>query len=255
MDLHLAGKTAVVTGASKGIGLAITARLQAEGVRVMGASRTVTAELAELGVPTVCVDLASAEGPVRLATSALATLEGVDVLVNNVGGSERFVPFLEVSDDDWREAFDLNFFSAVRLCRALLPNLVERHGVIVNVSSGSARIPGGPVDYSAAKAALTNLGKMLAEEFSGTVRVNTVSPGVTRTRVWAGDGVGAQLAQAAGVDQETFLASLPAATGTTTGRLVEPAEIASLVAWLASDLAASVTGRDYLVDGGAVKTV
>lgn len=256
MDLHLSGKTAVVTGASKGIGLAITAQLLAEGVRVIGASRTVTPELAALSVPTVCVDLTVPDGPARLADSALTTLGGVDLLVNNVGGSERFVPFLDLPDTAWQEAFELNFFTAVRLCRALLPSLVERRGTIVNISSGSARIPGGPIDYSAAKAALTNFSKMLAEEFGPQgVRVNTVSPGITRTRVWEGDGVGAQLAAAAGVDQTTFLAGLPAATGTTTGRLAEPTEIATLVAWLASDHAASVTGTDYLVDGGAVKTV
>ncbi|HEY9475569.1 MAG TPA: oxidoreductase [Mycobacteriales bacterium] len=256
MDLHLAGRTAVVTGASKGIGLAITAQLLAEGVRVIGASRTVTPELAGLGVPTVCVDLTTADGPARLADSALTTLGGIDILVNNVGGSERFLPFLEVTDADWQDAFNLNFLSAVRLCRALLPSLCERRGSIVNISSGSARIPGGPLDYSAAKAALTNVSKMLAEEFGPRgVRVNTVSPGITRTRVWEGDGVGAQLASAAGVDQATFLAGLPAAAGVTTGRLVEPVEIASLVAWLVSDHAASVTGADYLVDGGAVKTV
>ncbi|HEX5496322.1 MAG TPA: SDR family oxidoreductase [Mycobacteriales bacterium] len=255
MDLHLRGKTAVVTGASRGIGLAITAQLLDEGARVIGAARTVTPELAALGVPAVCVDLATPDGPNRLAESALTTLGGVDILINNVGGAETLKPFVEVTDEDWAAAFEWNFLSAVRLCRALLPNLVERHGCIVNISSESARIPGGPVDYSAAKAALTNLGKLLAEEYAGRVRVNTVSPGITRTRVWEGDGMGAQLAAAAGVDQATFLAGLPAATGTITGRLVEPAEIATLVAWLVSDHAASVTGADYYIDGGAIKTV
>lgn len=255
MDLHLTGKTAVVTGASKGIGLAITRQLVEEGARVVAAARTVTPELAALTATPVCVDLATPEGPARLAASALATLGGVDVLVNNVGGAERFVPFLDLPDSDWQAAFEWNFFSAVRMCRALLPSLIERRGTIVNISSGSSRIPGGPIDYSAAKAALTNLGKMLAEEFAGKVRVNTVSPGATRTRVWEGDGVGAQLAAAAGVDQATFLKGLPDATGITTGKLVEPAEIAALVAWLASPHAASVTGADYVIDGGAIKTV
>lgn len=257
MDLHLTGRTAVVTGASKGIGLAITGQLVREGVRVVAAARTVTPELAALGVTTVCVDLATPEGPIRLADSALATLGGVDLLVNNVGGAERFTPFLDLTDDDWQHAFEWNFFSAVRMCRALLPSLIDRGGVIVNISAGAARIPGSPIDYSAAKAALTNFGRLLAEEVGPAgVRVNTVSPGITRTRVWEGpDGVGAQLAKAAGVDQATFLDGVPAATGITTGRLVEPTEVAALVAWLASDHARSVTGADYRIDGGAVKVV
>lgn len=255
MDLHLTGKTAVVTGASKGIGLAITQQLVDEGVRVLGAARTVTPELARQGVTTVCVDLTTSDAPARLASSAVATLGSVDLLVNNLGGAERFVPFAEVTDADWHAAFELNFFSAVRLCRALLPSLIEQQGSIVNISAGAARIPGSPIDYSAAKAALTNFGRLLAEELAGKVRVNTVSPGITRTRVWEGDGVGAQLAAAAGVDQATFLKSLPAATGITTGKLVEPAEVAALVAWLASPHAASVTGADYRIEGGAIKAV
>ena len=183
------------------------------------------------------------------------------MLINNVGGGDDGAAglhgFLDVDDAEWRAFFDLNFFTAVRVTRAALPALIARRGVIINVSSVGARVPAtGPVAYNTAKAALTALGKALAEEFGPAgVRVVTVSPGPVRTAVWEGPGgLGAQLAAAASTEHQEFLAQAPAAMGMTTGRFAEPEEVAQLIAFLASAQAASITGADFLIDGGLVKT-
>ncbi|GAA1010387.1 3-oxoacyl-ACP reductase [Acrocarpospora pleiomorpha] len=259
MDLQLSGRTAVVTGASKGIGLATVAALSGEGMRVVAAARTVTPELKDLGAIAIPVDLGAAGGPERLVAAALAELGELDLLVNNVGGGDGDAVggFLSFDDGQWAEIYGLNLFAAVRTTRAALPSLLRRGGVVVNVSSNSARIPhAGPVPYTTAKAALTAFGKALAEEFGPAgVRVNTVSPGPVRTAMWESpDGYGAQLAASLGLAREQLVAGLPATMGMTTGRLVEPAEVAALVAYLASPLAASTTGADHIIDGGAIKT-
>jgi NAD(P)-dependent dehydrogenase (short-subunit alcohol dehydrogenase family) len=261
MDFQLTGKTALVTGASRGIGLAIVTELLHEGMRVVAASRTTSPELAASGAIAVQVDLADAEGPVRLVEQALTELGEIDLLVNNVGGGDsdggQTGGFATFDDDLWHRMFELNFFSAVRTTRAALPSLMARKGAIVNISSNGARIPhAGPMPYTTAKAALTALGKALTEEVSPLgVRVNTISPGPVRTSLWESpDGYGADLARSMGVPQAQLLAQLPTAMGVTTGRFVEPAEVAALVAYLASPLSGSITGADHIIDGGAIKT-
>ncbi|MBZ4323345.1 oxidoreductase [Streptomyces huiliensis] len=261
MDLNLTAKTAVVTGASRGIGLATVRSLVAEGVRVVGAARTITPELRATGAVTVSADLGTPEGVRLLEERSLAELGGIDLLVNNVGAGDgvELGGFLSVDDDHWRAVFDLNLMSAVRVSRFALPSLVERRGSIVNVSSVNSRLPAaGPVAYSTAKAALTALGKSLNEEFGPQgVRVNTVSPGVVRTTIWAGpDGFGGQVAAAAGVeDYDAFLRDLPSAFGITTGRITEPEEVAALITFLLSDVAGNISGADYVIDGGTIKVI
>ncbi|WP_316528436.1 SDR family oxidoreductase [Kitasatospora brasiliensis] len=262
MDLRLNGRTALVTGAGKGIGLATVAALTDEGMRVVAAARTVTPELADLeasGAIAIPVDLAIPDGPAHLVEAALTELGELDVLVNNVGGGDGDLTggFLSCGDEQWARVYELNLFAAVRTTRAALPSLLRRGGAVVNVSSNGARIPhAGPVPYTTAKAALTAFGKALAEEFGPQgVRVNTVSPGPARTAMWESpDGYGARLAASLGLTREQLVAALPATMGMTTGRLVEPAEVAALIAYLASPLAASTTGADHIIDGGAVKT-
>ncbi|MFJ8926256.1 MULTISPECIES: SDR family oxidoreductase [unclassified Streptomyces] len=259
MNLHLNGKTALVTGAGRGIGLAVVQALAAEGVRVVAAARTAAPEWKAAGAIPVTVDLSDPAGAERLVTEAVAELGGIDILVNNIGGGDGDLSggFLDVTDAQWAQVTDLNFFATVRVTRAALPALLAARGAIVNVSSIGARVPhGGPVPYTTAKAALTAFGKALAEEFgSQGVRVNTVSPGPVRTAMWESPtGYGAGLAAAMGVPHADLLAGLPAATGMLIGRLVEPEEVAALVTYLASPLAAATTGTDHLIDGGSVKT-
>ncbi|WP_067817330.1 oxidoreductase [Actinomadura kijaniata] len=259
MDLRLSGKTALVTGASRGIGLATVRALTAEGVRVAAVSRTVTPEIEDTGATVLAADLATPDGAADAVRRAVAALGGLDLLVNNVGGGDgvEVGGFLSVDEEHWRGTFDVNLFSAVRVTRAALPSLLEGGGAIVNVSSIGARLPGaGPIAYNVAKAGLTAFGKALAEEFGPRgVRVTTVSPGPVRTAIWEDpDNYGGKLAEAAGVEHAAFLEQVPAALGMTTGRIAEPEEVAALVTFLLSDLAASVTGSDHLIDGGVVKT-
>jgi putative oxidoreductase len=259
MDLQLAGKTAVVTGGSRGIGLAVVRTLIREGVAVVGAARSITADLKEAGAIPIAVDLSTSEGCRYLVERARDELGGIDLLVNNVGGGDHAPGgFLSADDETWQRSWALNFFAPVRVIRAALPSLMERHGLIVNVSSVGARMPArGPVDYSTAKAALTALGKALAEEFGPLgVRVNTVTPGPTRTGIYEDpDGYAAGKARARGVDHQTYLAQVPGGMGMTTGRLIEPQDVAELIAFLASDVASSIVGADYVIDGGAIKAV
>lgn len=259
MDLQLTDKIAVVTGAGRGIGLAIARTLAAEGATVIGAARTISAELTRNSADAIAVDLSTPTGPGQLVRSVLARHGDIDILVNNVGGGDPadLRAFNDYDDALWQRTFDLNLFAAVRACRAALPSLLRRRGVIINISSVGARTPHvGPVPYNAAKAALNAFGKALAEEYADRgVRAVTVSPAGTRTELWTDPGgFGATLAAAQGITQDELLANLATAAGISSGELIEPDHVASLVTYLASPLAISATGNNYLVDGGAVKT-
>lgn len=264
MDLNLKGKVAVVTGGSKGIGLAVARRMASEGVTVVVGSRTVTDQLAaarhEQGISVVPVDLATAQGPAGLISAAVAAHGGVDILVNNVGASEPGPTFVDIDDDAWQRIFDVTLFSAVRATRAAIPSLISRGGAaVVTIGSINARLPDPAIaHYSAAKAALANVTKSLAIELAPhKVRVNTISPGPVRTPFWTEPGGFAHVvAGAAGTTpQHAVDEVVPQTLSILTGRFSEADEVASLALFLASDLAANITGADYVLDGGTLKTL
>jgi NAD(P)-dependent dehydrogenase (short-subunit alcohol dehydrogenase family) len=261
MELDLVGQRAVVTGASKGIGLAVTRALCAEGVEVIAGARTTTPELDELVVDglvvAVNVDLATAAGALELI--AVASSRGpIDILVNNVGAVvPRLAGFLAVTDDDWLASLNLTFLAAVRTTRAALPGMIAaRRGSIVTICSVNSFLPDpGVIDYCAAKAALANFSKALSQEVGAVgIRVNTVSPGPVSTGLWLGDhGVAASVAGAHGGDPAAVVEHQAAEAAT--GRFTEPREVADLVVLLASGRLGNVTGSDVVIDGGLVKTL
>jgi len=261
MDLELDGKVAVVTGASKGIGLAVTRALADEGARVVAGARTTDTLDGLDRVTAVPLDLAAPDGPRLLVQSAIADHGRVDVLVNNVGAVRlRLEGFLGTSDEEFEWAMQMNFFTALRATRAAVPAMVEQGGgAIVNVASVNAffQPDAGTIDYGAAKAALVNLSKSLAQEFGARgIHVNCVSPGPVETDLWLGEhGVAETVAAATGTDAQTARETVVAGIGGfATGRFTTPEEVATLVVLLASPRTANVTGANYVIDGGLIKT-
>lgn len=257
MDLHLSDKVAVVTGASRGIGLAITQALVDEGACVVAGARDFDDSTSRAVVHRVRVDLSTPHGAAALIANAISTFGRLDILVNNVGGVRpRLDGFVSVSDDDWTWALDINFLAAVRVTREALPHLLERSsGAIVTVCSVNASLPDPLViDYSAAKAALLNFCKALSKEVGPrAIRVNTVSPGPVSTALWLGDtGVAATVSRATGTSPGAV--AQQAATQSVTGRFTRPEEVAGLVVLLASDRTSNVTGADFVIDGGLITT-
>jgi NAD(P)-dependent dehydrogenase (short-subunit alcohol dehydrogenase family) len=261
VDLHLAGRTAVVTGASKGIGLAISRALASEGVRVVAGALKGSAGLdaltTEADVRAVSVDLTTPDGPAELVATAAAELGGIDILVNNVGAVRpRLEGFVALTDADWEWALTINFLAAARTMRSAIPHMAGRPGAsIVTISSVNASLPDpGVIDYSAAKGALTNLCKSLSKELGPDIRVNTVSPGPVQTDLWlAADGVAATVGRASGTDPGDVVRRQEAAAAS--GRFTRPDEIADLVLFLASDRSANTTGTDVVIDGGLITTL
>jgi NAD(P)-dependent dehydrogenase (short-subunit alcohol dehydrogenase family) len=201
MDLGIEGKRALVTGASKGIGLAVARRLVAEGVVVVAGSRRSSVELDALrqegDVVHVDVDLSSDSGPSRFVEAGLSS-GPIDILINNAGAvTPRLNGFASVTDEQWSTTMALTFMAAVRTTRAVLPHMIARgSGSIVNNASVNATLPDPLViDYSAAKAALTNFSKALSKEIGRHgIRVNAVSAGPVSTELWLGtEGVAASV--------------------------------------------------------------
>ena len=258
MNLGLEGRTAAVTGASRGIGLAITKALAAEGVHVTAGALKGSAELDELAstdrVTRVTVDLSTPDGPAELLAAAGGT---VDILVNNVGSAPtRLGGFTAITDAMWEQTLELNLMAAVRTTRAAVPGMLAAgRGSIVTISSVNASLADPAVmDYSAAKAALSSFCKALSKEVGPYgIRVNTISPGPVATDLWLGaGGVAENISAASGASPDDVVRNV---TGSmVTGRFTRPDEIASAVLLLSSDLTDNVTGSDIRIDGGMVAT-
>jgi NAD(P)-dependent dehydrogenase (short-subunit alcohol dehydrogenase family) len=249
MDLGLSGKACVVTGSTGGIGLETARLLVAEGARVVTSGRSGPPGIGE--TLHVQGDLAEPGAPAHVVDAAVVAFGGLDVLVNNVGFAVQ-ARFEDVPDAEWESMWQLNVMSYVRAIRAALPHLRATRGAIVNVSSTAGKRPsGGMPHYSVTKAAVLSLSRLVADLYAADgIRCNAVTPGPTATEAWLGEG---GLADQQGGDREAVLAKVGA--GRPLGRLAEPEEIASVIAFLASERASYVTGAAWSADGGTVPII
>ncbi len=255
--LEFDGRRALVTGGTQGIGEAVVARLREAGATVLTTARTKPAELADAEL-FVAADVATAKGCAIVADSVRDRLGGVDIIVHVVGGTSAPAGGFAVLDDQqWQRALDQNLFPAVRLDRALLPAmLAQGAGVIIHITSIQRQLPlpDATIAYAAAKAALSNYSKGLSKEVSPKgIRVVRVSPGWVETE--AAMRLVTELAKKTDTDYEGARKGLMNSLGgIPIGRPARPKEVADLVAFLASSRAASITGAEYVIDGGTVPT-
>ncbi|MFF2015615.1 SDR family oxidoreductase [Paenibacillus sp. NPDC058177] len=254
---EFAGKTALVTGGTKGMGKAIASRLAQAGATVMTSARSVPDELGDASL-FVQADLATPEGVEKVIQAVKSRFGSIDIVVHCVGGSTTPAGgALALTDEDWLHELSWNLLAAVRLDRGLLPLMVEKKaGAIVHISSIQRVLPlhESTLAYAAAKAALTNYSKGLSKEFSPRgIRVNTVAPGFIQTE--AADAMIDRLAIQTGSRESALEELLQSLGGIPLGRPGTPAEVGELVAFLVSDRAASITGSEFVIDGGTIPTV
>ncbi|UPA23485.1 SDR family oxidoreductase [Shinella oryzae] len=254
--LSLEGRRALITGGTSGAGAATVALFKELGARVLTTARSKPENFS--GAAFVEADLTTKDG-VRTVVDAVAReLGGLDILVNVLGGSSAPSGGLaSLSDEEWDKEFNLNFFPAVRLDRALLPGMIAQgHGVVIHVTSIQNRLPlpQATTGYASAKGALNTYSKSISKEVSPKgVRVVRVSPG------WIADpgsnGLALRIAEEAGISyDEAVQVIMNTLGGIPLGRPAAPEEVADLIAFLASDRASSITGTEHVIDGGTVPT-
>lgn len=256
--LKLVGKRALVTGGTKGVGQSVVAALREAGATVLTTARSRPENLSSSD-HFVVADVSTAEGCAAVAAAVRDRLGGLDVIVHVVGGSAAPAGgFAVLDDNEWHKALDQNLFAAVRLDRSLLPAMIEQgSGVVIHITSIQDRLPlpEATIAYAAAKAALSNYSKALSKEVSPKgVRVVRISPGWVETD--GAVGLVNEIARQNATDYEggrkIVMDSLG---GIPLGRPAKPREVADLVAFLVSPRAASITGTEYVIDGGTVPTV
>jgi len=244
VDLGLKDRACIVTGASSGIGAATARMLEEEGAKVLRVSRN----------DDFACDVTEPDAPDRILAECLERFGRVDVLVNNAGTS-RAASLEDLTEDDWREQWELNVMAPMRLMRTIAPKMAEAgDGRIVNVASSSGKRPSPRnAAYSVTKAAELSLSRVFADRFAGSgVRVNAVAPGPVATPLWLGEGgLADQSAEQEGITRDDALEQ--AAAKIPLGRLGTEDEIAAVIVFLCSQQASNVTGAAWAVDGGAVQ--
>jgi 3-oxoacyl-[acyl-carrier protein] reductase len=260
VDLGLSGRVCLVTGSTTGIGLETARLLAAEGARVAvcgrDPGRVEAARRASGAELSLVADLARPAAPQAIIAEAAAALGPIACLVNNVGEAYQ-IGFEELSDRQWDQMWQLNVMSYVRCIRAAVPAMrAARSGVIVNVASTAGKRPStGMPNYSVSKAAVLSLSRLVADLYaSDGIRCNAVAPGPTATDAWLSEGgLADQQAARTGETRERVLQAVGAARPL--GRLADPVEIASVIAFLCSDRATYVTGAAWSADGGTVPII
>lgn len=256
-DLELNGRIALVTGGTKGLGAAVVESLHGAGVHVIAVARSVPKDALE-GISYIEGDLLTALGCSGLVNTVLEKFGGVDIVVNVLGGSSApSGGFAALDEQEWENALSQNLLSAVRIDRGLLPSMITKgSGVIVHVTSiqNKLPLPESTTAYAVAKAALSTYSKSLSKEVAPKgVRVVRVSPGWIETE--ASVRLAERLADHAGTDYEGGKKIIMEALGgIPLGRPAQPSEVADLITFLVSARASSITGTEYIIDGGTVPT-
>ncbi|MGR8948948.1 MAG: SDR family NAD(P)-dependent oxidoreductase [Gammaproteobacteria bacterium] len=254
MDLGLQDRVAIVTGSSYGIGRAIAELLVEEGAKVALCARNIDAleeTASALGSNAIAIqaDMTSPSDIRNMFDKTLNAFGKLDILVNNAGGT-HLSQLLDLPDEDWQQNIDVNLFSVIRCTRLAIPHMQkQKWGRVINLSSIFGKQPGGGmIDYNATKAAVISLTKTLADELAGdNVLVNAVCPGPVHTPLWD------NAAQMIDPNDPQGMMDSFAAANIPIGRFGRAEEIASLVAFLASERSSFITGAAYDIDGGMVK--